>query len=112
MAKPMTRSLTQAELAEARRGVAHAQEIWPDDWQYKNWVYGGEYARLLATVDAYREIATAVAPGLTTYEDMAGYDRCDFCEQPISMLLEPDPHSVGHTPGCPVTKARALLGTE
>src|SRR5579859_6445292 len=99
MAKPMTEPLTQAELAEARRSVAHAQEIWPDSWQHKNWVYGGEYARLLATVEAYREIVQAVA-NADPLTDVAR----EWAETPGWLNVALDVVWV--------TKARALLGME
>lgn len=65
--------------------------------------------RLLATVAAYREIVAAVANGV----EMAKWwnpERlwvCPFCQAYVSSANE----HISHTSTCPVTRARALLGT-
>src|SRR5690348_14543544 len=83
----------EIEAIRARHNKASAQ--------YKGMPVHEDMARLLATLDAYREVARAVAAGplATTHGDLA----CVFCERWIGP-------GQSHAPDCPVTVARALLG--
>ena len=58
---------------------------------------------------ALREIARAMASGDATFRDnIYEYEHCCFCTGKEADSAE----AIEHTADCPVTKARALLGTD